>query len=69
MSKLKVLRSRGLLKELGRGWKLNATWHLERRYTVTDFAQALAFANQVGAVEEAEGHHPNLYLARGEVQG
>ena len=38
---------------------------MERRYTFKDFAQALAFANKVGAVAEAEGHHPDLYLAWG----
>lgn len=30
-----------------------------------DFAQALAFANKAGAVAEAEGHHPDLYVAWG----
>jgi 4a-hydroxytetrahydrobiopterin dehydratase len=62
---LKALRSRELLKELGQGWKLNGKGHLERRYTFKDFAQALAFVNKVGAVAEAEGHHPDLSLAWG----
>ena len=65
VSPLKVFRARELLKELGQGWKLNGKWHLERRYTFKDFAQSLAFANKVGAVAEAEGHHPDLYLAWG----
>ena len=65
VSPLKVLRSRELLKELGQGWKLNGRGHLERHYTFTDFAQAPAFANKVGAVAEAEGHHPDLSLAWG----
>jgi 4a-hydroxytetrahydrobiopterin dehydratase len=38
---------------------------LERLYTFKDFAQALTFANKVGAVAEAEGHHPDLYVAWG----
>ena len=62
---LKALRAKELLKELGQGWKLNGKGHLERRYTFTDFAQALAFANKVGAVAEAEDHHPDLSLAWG----
>jgi 4a-hydroxytetrahydrobiopterin dehydratase len=62
---LKVLRARELLRELGQGWKLNGKGHLERCYTFMDFSQALAFANKVGAVAEAEGHHPDLYLAWG----
>ncbi len=44
---------------------LKAIRALERHYTFKDFAQSLAFANKVGAVAEAEGHHPDLYLAWG----
>jgi len=62
---LKALRVKELLKKLGQGWSLNARGHLERRYTFQDFAQALAFTNKVGAVAEAEGHHPDLYLTYG----
>jgi 4a-hydroxytetrahydrobiopterin dehydratase len=62
---LKALRARELLKQLGRGWRINGKGHLERLYTFKDFAQALAFANKVGAVAEAEGHHPDLYVAWG----
>jgi 4a-hydroxytetrahydrobiopterin dehydratase len=62
---LKASRAKVLLKELGQGWTLNGRRHLERHYTFKDFAQALAFANKVGAVAEAEGHHPDLYLAWG----
>ena len=58
-------RTQALLKELGRGWSLNGAGHLERLYTFKDFAQALAYVNKVGAVAEAEGHHPDLYLAWG----
>ena len=53
-------RAQALLKELGRGWTLNKDGHLERLYTFKDFAQALAFVNKVGAVAEAEGHHPDI---------
>ena len=58
-------RAQALLKELGRGWSLNQAGHLERLYTFSDFAQALTYVNKVGAVAEAEGHHPDLYLAWG----
>ncbi|BCA55292.1 putative pterin-4-alpha-carbinolamine dehydratase [Nitrospira sp. KM1] len=58
-------RIQALLKEVDRGWALNAKGHLERAYTFKDFAQALAFANAVGSIAEAEGHHPDLYLAWG----
>jgi len=62
---LKALRARKLLKELGDGWTINGKGHLERRYTFKDFSQAQAFANKVGVVAEAQGHHPDLYLAWG----
>jgi len=54
-----------MLKQLERGWQLNKDGHLERLYTFKDFAEALNFVNKVGAVAEAEGHHPDLYLAWG----
>jgi len=58
-------KAEGMLKQLERGWQLNKDGHLERLYTFKDFAQALNFVNKVGAVAEAEGHHPDLYLAWG----
>jgi 4a-hydroxytetrahydrobiopterin dehydratase len=38
---------------------------LRRDFPFGDFAQALAFANRVGAVAEAERHHPALLLEWG----
>jgi 4a-hydroxytetrahydrobiopterin dehydratase len=35
---------------------------LERHYAVDDFAHALAFANAIGALAEAEFHHPRLVV-------
>jgi 4a-hydroxytetrahydrobiopterin dehydratase len=58
-------RVQTLLTQLESGWQLNANGHLERLYTFKDFAQALDFVNKVGAVAEAEGHHPDLHLAWG----
>ena len=40
---------------------------LERRFEFPDFAQALAFTNQVGQLAEAEGHHPKLTTEWGSV--
>lgn len=40
---------------------------LERHYAVDDFAQALAFANAIGALAEAEFHHPRLVVEWGNV--
>ena len=54
-----------LLYQLKAGWHVSPQGHLERVYTFPDFAQALAFANKVGAIAEEEGHHPDLYIAWG----
>jgi 4a-hydroxytetrahydrobiopterin dehydratase len=42
--------------------------HLEKEYLFPDFAQALAFTNQVGAIAEENGHHPDIFLAYGKVK-
>ncbi len=54
-----------MLGELEHGWQLNDQGHLERLYTFKNFAQAMAFASTVGDLAEAEGHHPDLYIAWG----
>jgi len=40
---------------------------LERVFQFSDFVQALAFTNRVGAIAEAEGHHPALLTEWGKV--
>ncbi len=40
---------------------------LERVFTLGDFAQALTFTNRVGALAEAEGHHPAILTEWGRV--
>lgn len=40
---------------------------LERVFQFPDFVQALAFTNRVGAVAEAQGHHPALLTEWGRV--
>jgi 4a-hydroxytetrahydrobiopterin dehydratase len=40
---------------------------LERDFAFPDFARALAFTNAVGALAEAEGHHPALLTEWGRV--
>lgn len=40
---------------------------LEKRFEFPDFAQALAFTNQVGGIAEDEGHHPKLVTEWGSV--
>jgi 4a-hydroxytetrahydrobiopterin dehydratase len=59
---------RALATELGGGWRVVDEHHLEKEHRFPDFAAALAFTNKVGAVAEAEGHHPDIYLAWGKVR-
>ncbi|MBF6590421.1 MAG: 4a-hydroxytetrahydrobiopterin dehydratase [Ktedonobacterales bacterium] len=40
---------------------------LERVFRFANFAQALAFTNSVGALAEAEGHHPAILTEWGRV--
>jgi 4a-hydroxytetrahydrobiopterin dehydratase len=40
---------------------------LERVFRFTNFAQALDFTNRVGALAEAEGHHPAILTEWGKV--
>ena len=41
--------------------------HIERVFKFPNFATALAFVNRVGAIAEAEGHHPDIELGWGRV--
>ncbi|WLD57518.1 4a-hydroxytetrahydrobiopterin dehydratase [Salinispirillum sp. LH 10-3-1] len=40
---------------------------LEREYTFRNFRLALEFTNKVGALAEAEGHHPGILTEWGKV--
>jgi len=53
---------------LGNGWKVVDEHHLEKDYTFKNFRKALDFTNKVGELAEAEGHHPDIYLAWGKVK-
>jgi len=51
-------------------WKLverEGISRLERVFPFADFAQALSFTNRVGALAEAEGHHPAILTEWGRV--
>ena len=57
-----------LAAELGPDWHVVDGHHLERAFAFPDFKSALAFTNRVGALAEAEGHHPDIHLAWGTVR-
>ena len=44
-------------------WSLNAEGtRISREFKLKDFKDALAFVNRVGALAEAEGHHPDFAI-------
>lgn len=47
---------------------IDGTAVLQREFHFRNFADALAFANAVGAVAEAADHHPSLTVEWGKVQ-
>ena len=50
------------------GWSVDGeVKHLSKDYKFPDFMTALQFANQIGEVAEAEGHHPDLTVSWGKV--
>jgi 4a-hydroxytetrahydrobiopterin dehydratase len=56
-----------LLAKLDTGWQVVDNHHLEKNYSFEDFKQALDFTNRVGTLAEEQGHHPDIYLAWGNV--
>jgi len=64
-----ALKGEDLKRHYGQleGWTVVNEHHLEKEYKFKDFAEALAFVNRLGAVAEAEGHHPDIFLTWGRV--
>jgi 4a-hydroxytetrahydrobiopterin dehydratase len=56
------------LTTLNPGWAVVDNLKIEREFLFKDFKAALAFTNAVGAVAEAENHHPDIHLAWGRVR-
>jgi len=49
------------------GWTVVSDHHITRSFRFPDFKTALDFVNRIGAIAEAEGHHPDITLAWGRV--
>lgn len=48
------------------GWALaEGARRIERKFSFADFAATLEFVNQVGALAETEGHHPDIAFGWG----
>ena len=65
---LKGRERTALVEKLGGGWKVVGEHHLEKEYTFKNFRGALDFTDRVGELAEAQGHHPDIYLAWGKVK-
>ena len=48
-------------------WEVVNGHHISRTFRFPDFQTALDFVNRIGAIAEAEGHHPDITLAWGRV--
>jgi len=57
-----------LARELAGGWQVVEERQLEKEYRFKDFREALGFTNKIGELAEAQGHHPDIYLAWGKVK-
>ena len=50
------------------GWSVVQEHHITKAYKFPDFRKALEFVNRIGEIAEQQGHHPDIYLAWGEVE-
>ena len=68
MDKPKILTAKelGVIMPRLAGWKL-AKNKLSRTFEFRDFVQALSFINSLVAYFETMDHHPDVYIAYGEV--
>ena len=65
---MKGLELAKLTRELDGGWQVVEERQLEKEYKFEDFRDALCFTNKIGELAEAQGHHPDIYLAWGKVK-
>jgi 4a-hydroxytetrahydrobiopterin dehydratase len=54
-----------LREQLGAGWSVIESHHLEKEYRFADFREALSFTNRVGELAEEQSHHPDIHLSWG----
>lgn len=54
--------------ELAGDWKICDEQRLEKTYKFKNFREALDFTVRVGELAESVGHHPDIFLAWGQVK-
>ena len=67
VSALTLDEAKRLLVELN-DWTLVGDKRLQRAIELGNFAESLKLANQVGALAEEEGHHPDLLVRWGQLR-
>ncbi len=50
------------------GWSVVNEHEIQKGFKFKNFAEALKFVNKVGEIAEAQGHHPDVFLAWGKVK-
>ncbi|MBI2484594.1 4a-hydroxytetrahydrobiopterin dehydratase [Candidatus Uhrbacteria bacterium] len=59
---------RELVQQIDAQWKVEEERSIRREWKFKNFKDALAFANKVGEIAEAERHHPDLEIGWGRVK-
>ncbi|PCH60771.1 MAG: pterin-4-alpha-carbinolamine dehydratase [Gammaproteobacteria bacterium] len=57
--------ARGMMKDIPVWRLIDNARKLERGFEFKNFAQAMQFANRVGAISEEENHHPDITFGWG----
>ena len=65
---LAMAQWQALQAQIDAAWQVVDGHHLRRVYRLPDFASGLALVNRIGALAEAQDHHPELLLAWGRVE-
>lgn len=71
MSEARTLLSAEVVKQraaLLSGWTAVDCERLTKTFRFPDFQKGLDFVNQVGAIAEKQGHHPDIQLSWGKVE-
>lgn len=65
---LTIQEAETLMKDLNHWTLASDAKKIEKEFKFKNFAEALAFANKVGAIAEAEGHHPEIEIGWGKAE-
>lgn len=62
MPPLSAAKIKSLLKELQQPWQVVDNQKLHHEFNFRDFDEAMFFVNEVAAVADGEGHHPDIFI-------